>query len=1026
MKKYTLWNNVIGWIIFGIAAFVYLSTIEPTTSFWDCGEYIATSYKLQVGHPPGAPTFQLLARFFTLFTNDVTKVAMCVNCMSALMSAFTILFLFWTITYFASKILIKNEESYSLYNIIAILGAGVVGALAFAFTDSFWFNAVEGEVYATSSFFTAITFWAATKWERNADDPHSFKWLIFIVFLIGLAIGVHLLNILAIPAIVLIFYYRKYKPTTKKTIWALIIGIVILGLLFMVIIPGVVWLAGKIEIFFVNTLGLPFNSGTIFFFIFVIGGIAFAIWYTQKHKLLLANSIWLALAFLLIGYSTFLILPIRSNADTPINENAPKTAPALLAYLNREQYGTTPLLFGPYFNAPYAPRSEWKNRSPVYEKDEQAKKYIIIDKREKSMPAYDKRFTTFFPRMWSNQESYHENAYRDWGKVKGVPIRVNVDGETKVIYKPTFIENLRFFFTYQVGHMYVRYFFWNFVGRQNDIQGHGDPMNGNWESGITFIDNIHLGNTTEYPTYMKENRARNHYYFLPLILGLVGLFYQLNKNSKNTLVIFMLFFMTGLAIVIYLNQTPYQPRERDYSYVGSTYAYAMWIGLGVLAVSDGIKKLIKKENIAAPIIATIITLGLVPCIMASENWDDHNRSNRYTARDIAKMYLDSCEPNAILFTVGDNDTFPLWYAQEVENHRTDIRVANLSLLQTDWYGDQMKRKVYLSDPLPISMDHIAYRSGTRDIIYIFDQIKEPINLIEYFDIINNNNDAFALNDPVFGRLDYLPGKVFYVPVGKEKVLSLGIVPEKYKDSIVDSVFININRTAITKAQLFLLDILAHSDWERPIYFSTTSGQESYMGLEKYFFQEGITYHLLPVKANSIDMYAGVVNTEVMYDNFMKFKWGNIKDPKVYLDETNLRMAKTLRSIVSGRLATYLINENKRDSALKVLNIAMEELPENKVPYDLYILPIIESYLNVGALDLAKPIMQRTADISIEYLKYIYSLPAKKHRLLDLDKQQYLFLLHSVLRYADQYKMKDIMDTYMNQFEHYYHLYTTKG
>ena len=1027
MKKYSLWNNVIGWIVFGIAAFVYLSTIEPTTSFWDCGEYIATSYKLQVGHPPGAPTFQLLARFFTLFTNDVTKVAMCVNVMSALMSAFTILFLFWTITYFSKKILIKDDENYNLYNIIAVLGAGLVGALAFTFTDSFWFNAVEGEVYATSSFFTAITFWAATKWERNADDPHSFKWLIFIIFLIGLAIGVHLLNILAIPAIALIYYYRKYKPTTKKTIIALLIGIAILGLLFLVIIPGVVWFAGKIEIFFVNSLGLPFNSGTIFFFILIIGGIGFAIWYTQKHKMILANSIWLSLAFLLIGYSTFLILPIRSNANTPINENAPKTAPALLAYLNREQYGSTPLLFGPYFNAPYAPRDQWKDRSPVYEKDEESGKYVIIDKRENAVPAYDKQFTTFFPRMWSNQESYHETAYKEWGKIKGVPIRVSSGDESQVIYKPTFIENLRFFFSYQVGFMYMRYFFWNFVGRQNDLQGQGDPMNGNWESGIKFIDKNNVGDTDVYPTYMKTNRARNHYYFLPLILGLIGLFYQLNKNSKNTFIVFMLFFMTGLAIVLYLNQTPYQPRERDYSYVGSTYAYAIWIGLGVLAIADGLKKLLKKENILAPIVATLLSLVLVPAIMAKENWDDHDRSNRYTARDIAKMYLDSCEPNTIFFTTGDNDTFPLWYVQEVEGHRTDLRVCNLSLLQTDWYGDQMKRKVYLSDPLPISMDHKAYRSGTRDIIYVFDQIKEPINLKEYFDLINKDNNAFVINDPQYGRIDYLPGKLFYVPVDKEKVLSLGIIPEKYKDSIVDSVIININRSAITKAQLFLLDIIAHNEWKRPIYFSVTSGQESYMGLEKYLFQEGMTYHLLPIKANAVDGYTGSVNTDAMYNNFMnKFQWGNMNDPRVYLDETNLRLAKNLRGIVSGRLSTYLLYENKKDSAIKVLDKAMLEMPENQVPYDIFILPIIENYLKAGAIDKAKPIMKRTADVAIEYLNYIYSLPDKKHKLLDVEKQQYLFMLQSILRNADQYKLNDITDTYMKQFEHFYQLYSTRG
>ncbi|RLD79888.1 MAG: DUF2723 domain-containing protein, partial [Bacteroidetes bacterium] len=654
MENYTKLNRLLGWLVFLIATLVYFLTLEPTASWWDCGEYIATAYKLQVGHPPGAPLFQLLGRFFSLFAfGDTANVAMMVNVMSALSSSLTILFLFWTITMLGRK-LIPRDREMSDASMYAILGSGLVGSLAFTFSDSFWFSAGEGEVYAMSSFFTAITFWAILRWERVADEKHSQRWIILIAFLVGLSIGVHMLNLLAIPAIAFVYYFKKYKPTTKGALLTLVVSMIVLSVIMYVIIPGIVSLSTAFELFFVNSLGLPFNSGTMVYFVLLFALIVIGNILTIRYKKVILNTIMLSFIFILIGYSSFFILIIRSNENTPINENCPDDAISLLSYLNREQYGTWPKLYGQYYTAPAV---DYKDASPQYIRDKKAGKYVITNKREGTIPVYDKRFTTIFPRMWSAQKPEHKRMYNQYA---GNAKTIQVNGESRK--RPSFGDNLGFFFDYQLGHMYFRYFMWNFVGRQNDIEAQPGPKNGNWLSGVGFIDNTRLASQDDLPESMR-NPAHNKFYFLPLILGLIGLFFQLNTSKKDTLVVALLFFMTGIAIVLFLNQYPYQPRERDYAYTGSFYAFAIWIGLGVMGIYFWLKKYMG-DNKLIPAGITLVALLFIPGIMAQQGWDDHNRSGKYAARDFGMNYLAGCDSNAVLITNGDNDTFPLWYVQE--------------------------------------------------------------------------------------------------------------------------------------------------------------------------------------------------------------------------------------------------------------------------------------------------------------------------------------------------------------------------
>ncbi len=720
MRTYRRLNLITGWTTFLVAAVVYLLTIEPTASFWDCGEFIATAFKMEVGHPPGAPLFMILGHFFTLFAGgDLSKVAVTMNVLSALASAFTILFLFWSITHLVKKLVVKGEE-ITTANMIAIFGSGLVGALAYTFSDTFWFSAVEAEVYATSSLFTAVVFWAMLKWEDVADEPHSNRWIILIAYLMGLSVGVHLLNLLAIPALVMIYYFRKYKPSAKGVIASLAISVIMLLFILYVIIPGVPFLASRFELLFVNGFKLPFNSGVLFSFALILGLLIWGLYYTYNHNKLFWNTVITATLVLVIGYSSYAVIVIRSIANTPLDESNPETVFDLKSYLNREQYGDRPLVYGPYFNA--RPEALKDGKTKYYAAD----KHYIKTSSENEYE-YNSQFKGFFPRMWSNQPK-HASEYVYWGKLdesklydykrdsKGNPVtgpmgQVAYD-KNRPIAKPTFGQNLRFFFDYQVGYMYLRYFMWNFAGRQNDIQGSGELTKGNWISGIKFIDNARLGPQEDLPGIYKNNKAHNKYYLLPLLLGIAGLIYQYKRGNKDFWLVALLFILTGFAIVVYLNQYPLQPRERDYAYAGSFYAFAIWIGIGVAALSEWLSK--KRSSVLIPATVTLATLVFVPGLMAQQNWDDHSRAHRYTARTFAYNFLSSCKPNAIIFTNGDNDTFPLWYIQEVEHFRTDVRVVNLSYLTADWYIEQMKQKMYDSDPLPIAMTKDQFIQGKRD------------------------------------------------------------------------------------------------------------------------------------------------------------------------------------------------------------------------------------------------------------------------------------------------------------------------
>jgi len=977
MTQYQKINNLLGWLTFCIAAFVYIATIEPTASFWDCGEYIATAYKFEVGHPPGAPLFLLIARLFSLFAaGDVSAAAKWVNTMSALCNAFTILFLFWTITAFAKKIAEKSE-ALTISKMYIIFGSGLVGALAYTFSDSFWFSGVEGEVYAMSSFFTAIVFWVILKWESVANEQHADRWIILIAYLMGLSIGVHLLNLLAIPAITFVYYFKKNTPTRKGLILTGILSVVLLGGVQGGIIPGIVKLAAGFELFFVNTLNLPFNSGIIFYAIALISLIIWGLIYTTRKNKPVLNTIILSFMVLLIGYSSFAVLVIRSQANTPLDENNPENPINLLSYLNREQYGDWPILYGQYYNSPLNQEQPYKDGTPVYAKDEKVGKYIVSDDRKASVPNYDSKFCTIFPRMHSQQEN-HIAAYKQWGDVKGERINItNMRGEKETIVKPTFLENLTYFKNYQVGWMYFRYFMWNFSGRQNDIQGHGNNTEGNWITGINFIDELRLGSQAKLPSILANNKGRNVFYGLPFLLGLLGLYFHFKQDAKDAFVVMLLFIFTGLAIVVYLNQYPYQPRERDYAYAASFYGFAIWIGLGVYAIFETLRKKMPEKQSA--IFATATALLAVPTIMATAGWDDHNRSNRYTTRDFAINYLNSCAPNAILFTNGDNDTFPLWYVQEVEGIRTDVRVCNLSLLNTDWYIDQMKRKAYDSNPIPFSLTLDKYRQGTRDYLPYYDRkIDGYIQLKELIDFVSSDNKNNQLEAGNGRFINYFPTNKMRIPVDTQKVIANGTVQKSMASRISPLIDWELNKNYIMKNDLMVLDLLAHNNWDRPIYFAVTTGADSYLNLENYFQLEGLAYRLVPIKSTSEEQAQGVrVATNIMYANLMNnFKWGNMDKPGIYLDENILRMATNMR-IQTGTLAAALVAEGKKDSAIKVLDKCIAMMPEMNVPYDATMFSIIVAYYQAGAIAQPNKLAERLFNVFEENVHYYRSLTQKE-------------------------------------------------
>jgi MFS family permease len=994
MKEFKKLNNILGWIAFAIATLVYFLTLEPTASWWDCGEYIATAYKLQVGHPPGAPTFQMIGRFFSLFAfGDTSKVALMINAMSALCSSFTILFLFWTITMLARK-LFPSPEEMDRGKMLAILGSGFVGAMAFTFSDSFWFSAVEGEVYAMSSLFTAITFWAILKWDSVADEEHSFRWIIFIVFLIGISIGIHLLNLLAIPAVAFVYYFRKYKATTRGMLVTGGISILLLAVIMYVIIPGIVWLSGMFELFFVNNLGLPFNSGTIFYFVLLVALLVFGLRYTRKHKMIIVNTIILGLVFLLIGYSSFLMLVIRSNANVPIDENNPEDAVSLLSYLNREQYGSYPLFYGQYYNAPIV---DYGDGTPVRVRDDEAGEYVITDDRSGTVPIYNNDFQTIFPRMWSSQKQAHVDLYKQYGRIQGTPITINRNtgetvrrgaggGNTEIRYRPTFIENLRFFFSYQVDHMYIRYFLWNFVGRQNDIESQGEVEHGNWLSGISFIDNWRLGNQSELPI-SRQNAAHNKFYFLPLILGLIGFFYHLQKSKKDSLVVGLLFLMTGLAIVIYLNQYPLQPRERDYAFAGSFYAFAIWIGLGVLGIYETVVKKFKNGQVAA-IGITLTALLLVPGIMAQQGWDDHDRSGKYAARDFAINYLNSCQPDAVLVTFGDNDTFPLWYSQEVEGVRTDLRVVNHMLASGSWYVQQLFRKAYDSDPVPFTLTSEQYEKGVNEYIPIYDRnLKGHTELKDLVDFIASDRDQTKLPLQSGRKINYIPTRKVRLTVDSAKCVDNGIVPPELADKIEPYIEWEITQNALFKNDLALLDFLATNDWERPLYVANPNSLREVLNLDRYFHQVGMVYKFMPVEATNYMSGIGGVYGKGSYDILAdNCKWGNLHRPDVTVDRESARNSRLPKQNYL-RAAETLLQEGEPEKAITLLDTCLYYFPHEKFTYDFLIVPFAEIYFEAGADEKGMKVLEESANVFMDDMRYFNSLrPSflEKHFMSDFN------------------------------------------
>lgn len=1065
MKQFKLLNNIFGWVAFVIAATTYLITMEPTASFWDCGEFISTAFKLDVGHPPGAPFFMLTGRFFSLFASDPTEVALMINTLSALASAFTILFLFWTITHLARKVVAKTEEEYTLANVIGILGSGMVGALAYTFSDTFWFSAVEGEVYAYSSLFTAVVFWAILKWENVADRPGSDRWLIFIGYLMGLSIGVHLLNLLAIPAIVLVYYFRNYKPSTKGVVLAMSTAVVILGVVLYGIIPGFVEVASWFELFFVNTLGFSFNTGLFIYILLTLAALAWGLHetYNEKNYVRMAisfivaftlvgipffgshivlgliivagmiyfffakrekiNARWLntALAMItviLIGYSTYTVIVIRSAANPPMDQNSPDNVFALKYYLNREQYGDRPLLYGSVYNAPVKLRVEGNMCVPEEIKGDAQyapkPKTAASDKDEYFVTGYkmdykmDERFDMLFPRMYSSTPS-HVEAYKVWGNVEGKSITYDYCGQQKTEVKPTFGENIQFFLDYQVRFMYLRYFMWNFSGRQNDIQGNGEIEHGNWITGFNFIDKYLVGDQTKLPSELAENKGRNTYFMLPLILGIFGILFLIynGKEGKHGFwVTTLLFLLTGLAIVIYLNQTPYQPRERDYAYAGSFYAFSIWIGLGVLGIIKAIDKYIPKAVAAS--VVTILALG-VPALMATENWDDHDRSNRYVARDFGGNYLASLKPNAIVFSNGDNDTFPLWYNQEVEGQRTDVRVCNLSYLQTDWYIDQMKRGAYESAPLPISWKAKDYVTGKNEVMWVEDMVKEPIDMKTAFDFLLSDDPATKMNGESF-----IPSSKLFLPVDANQVIKSGTLAPQRAGEIVPQINVELKRR-ITKSEIMILEMLKTNNWKRPIYFAVTVGDDYYLGLNDHFELTGLAYQILPIGAKGA---GSGVNTKEMYDNMInKFRYGNIQDPKVYLDENTLRMCRTHRMMFS-QLASALYNEGDSVKALKTLDFAEKMIPGNTVRHDYVSTMLAETYYKLGESQKGDAIMEAVAKDCVEYLEWYYTLTVSQRNTVNNRIGHNLAVLNQILRICDQEKQKNILDKYLPVYMKY--------
>ena len=1103
MKQYKLVNNVLGWLTFFVAAFVYCSTIEPTASFWDCPEFITTGYKLEVGHPPGAPFFMLTANLFSQFASDPSQVARMVNTMSALLSATTILFLFWSITHLARKLILKDWSELTLGKLIAIEASGLVGALIYTFSDTFWFSAVEGEVYAYSSAFTAIVFWLILKWEDHADEPHSDRWLVLIAYMTGLSIGVHLLNLLCLPAIVLVYCYRRFPNIELKgSLIALVGSFILVAAVLYGVVPGIITVAGWFELLFVNTLGCPFNTGEIIYIVLLVAIVIWAIYESyvdrsfkrQNVSFVLAvgmlgipfrgmtwsaailglvilaaiyfglnyrkkigkdlvpvvtsrfkNTALLCMLMLMIGYSSYAVIVIRSAANPPMDQNSPEDVFTLGSYLSRDQYGDSPLLYGQAYTSQVAydvdgnmcvPKH--KEGAAIWQRKEKASKdekdsYFVVSHKDKIIYAQN----MLFPRMHS---SAHAGAYENWmGGVEGTQVPYDRCGEPVMVKMPTQMENIRFFLSYQCNFMYWRYFMWNFAGRQNDIQGNGEPEHGNWITGISFIDDWMLGDQSKMPAELKANKGHNVFYCLPLLLGLIGLFWQAwrgQRGIRQFWVVFFLFFMTGLAIVLYLNQTPQQPRERDYAYAGSFYAYAIWCGLGVLAIYDMLKKKIKGNDVAVAGVVGVACL-LVPIQMASQTWDDHDRSGRYTCRDFGQNYLMTLQDkgNPIIFTNGDNDTFPLWYNQETEGVRTDARVCNLSYLQTDWYIDQMKRPAYDSPSVPITWPRIDFCSGTNDYIEVKPGMKQQ--LLEFYrDYPQEARAAFG-DDPfeLKNILKYwvrskdsdthiIPTDTLYITIDKEAVRRSGMMMAS--DTIPDRMVISLaGKRAIYKNDLMMLEMLAQCNWERPLYVATTVGSDNYMNLGDNFVQEGLAYRITPFNTKAPG--AKNFDTEKTYNNVMnRFKWGGLDKPGLYIDETVMRMCYTHRHLFAT-LAMQLIAEGQNAKAEKVLRKSEKVLPEYNVPYTFMsgASDLARAYALIGKKADAARILNKVWADAKSYADYYLQLTGSRFMMSQNEVLRQLYIMQNI---ADMTQAcdKNLADKRLKTVNALYAVYQAKG
>ncbi|MDR3187849.1 MAG: DUF2723 domain-containing protein [Prevotellaceae bacterium] len=975
-------NLILGWIVFAVASAVYLMTIEPTASFWDCGEFIACGNKLLVGHPPGAPLFITIARLFTML--NPANPALMVNIMSALASSFTILFLFWSITHLMEKVFRGKDGAYSAYSLLVIFGSAAVGALAYTFSDSFWFSAVEGEVYAMSSLFTAVVFWAILKWESEAHEAFANRWIILIAYLMGLSIGVHLLNLLAIPAIVLVYYFKKYPVTTKGLIAAATVAVLILGVTLYGIIPGTFIVGSWFELLFVNSFRLPYNSGLIFYTFLLFAVLGYFIYRTHKKQKPLLNIFALCITVILLGYGSYAMVLVRSSANPSMDQSNPENVFNLMSYLNREQYGDRPLVKGQYFNAP-APSG--KDGSAVYAALNG--RYEVVD--HKTEYVYDQRFTTIFPRMYSTQDE-HPNFYKTWnGGFKGRPVRTQNDqGKNEVIYVPTFAENLSFFFTYQVGYMYMRYFMWNFAGRQNDMQGHGSLTRGNWICGIPFIDNARLGaDQSLLPDSMKNNKGRNAYYLLPLLLGLAGMYFQYKRNKKDFTVVMLLFFFTGIAIVMYLNQSPIQPRERDYSYAGSFYAFAFWIGIGVAAVAELLRRLVKHPATAGAV-AVVASLLLVPTIMAKENWDDHDRSNRYLARDFAYNYLSSCRPQSVLFTYGDNDTFPLWYAQEVEDIRPDVRIMNLSYAGASWYVEQMSNAYYSSKPLSMSLTHDKIAGNRRAVVLVQERISEPVDIKQAMDFIVSEAPSTKLRSNFRGQesVSYFPSRTLRLhssaadssSILTQLRLPADAAPDKAPEWL-PFVDIRLSSSYVYLNTLAQIDLLANTRWTRPIYWGVTAPPSYNLGLEKYFVDEGFANLFVPIQLQPNNSEDSWTNAEDVYHKIMNvYTFRNFNNESVYYDENCLRMINQTRNMFTRAIFAFL-NEDKKDKAKELLNKYLEVFSKSQLSVMYSHMPIIEALYYVDEPEKAIGLSDAVATDAEQQLKYFSSVtPNKRHEV----------------------------------------------